>query len=416
MTVQPVVMVGFVPVALRSFAKLPSDSVVVIEEPDVVRKRDLVATAAETAVAYELIAWPYQLPGAADEFVNAHPRLRPLAVAPLQEYATPFAARLAERYGLPGAGYGAAQLLRDKELLRKVTAAAGIVNPESEPVSEPQDVRDFMAEHPGPVILKPANRQAAIGTKVLRHPSEVDEAWSECVVHDEGVMVPDRPIPLRMLVERYVTGHEYSVELLLDRGEPVFANVTDKVLFPGERPIELGHLVPAAVSDELRATLVEHTTTVLRSVGFGTGIVHCEWIVTGDGPCLVECAGRFAGDGIIELIERAYPVELVRGFWTLLAGRPLPAPLPERAERGAAVRFLNAEPGVVRSVEGLEEARAVPGVTMCDVSVRPGDAVRELRSSWDRIGSAIAVAATADEAMRQAGEALDRVEVKVLPA
>lgn len=408
-------MVGFVPVALRSLAKFqPDGTVIVVEEPDVVRKREVRPKVAEAPVARELVEWEYQLPGAADAFVNAHPDLRPAAVGPLQEYATPFAARLAERYGLPGAGFGAAQLLRDKGLLRRVTRAAGITNPASEPVSSPSEVRAFMAAHPGAVVLKPADRQGSVGTRVLHDATEVDAAWAECVVHDEGVMVPDRQVPVRMLVERFVSGRELSVEMLLDGGRPVFANVTDKLLHPGPRPIELGHAVPADIAADLREQLCDLTHQVLRAVGFGTGIVHCEWIVAPDGPYLVECAGRFAGDGIIELIERSYPVELVRSFWTLLKGQPLPQPLPASAERGAAVRFLAAEPGEVQGVDGLDEARAVDGVTACDVSVRPGDTVRELHSSWDRVGSAIAVAPTAAEAMRLAADALSKVELKVL--
>jgi biotin carboxylase len=416
MTDRPVVVMGFVPVALTSLAEFqPAGSVVVIEEPDVAQKRGARAKVADSPVARELIEWEYQLPGAADEFVNAHPDLRPAAVAPLQEYATPFAARLAERYGLPGAGLGAALLLRDKSLLRKVTGVAGIANPESAPVDSPRQVRDFMAANPGPAVLKPANRQAAVGTMIVRAAGDVDRAWAECVEQDEGVYVPDRPMPLQMLAERYLSGPEYSVEMLVDRGAPVFANVTDKVLYPGPRPIEAGHLVPADIPPELWAALIDQTAAVLRAVGFGTGIVHCEWIVVAGRPYLVECAGRFAGDGVIELVDRAYRVDMVPAFYALMKGEPLPRPLPRRAELGAAVRFLHVEAGEVLSIDGLDEARAVPGVTSCDVSVQPGDHVRELHSSWDRVGSAIACAPTAAEAMRRAQDALDRVQVKVAP-
>lgn len=415
MTEQPLVMVGFIPLALMSVATFqPGDPILIIEEPDVVRKRDVRAKMADAEVPCSLIEWPYQLPGAADEFFNAHPHLHPVAVTPMGEYATPFAARLAERHGLPGAGFGAAQLLRDKALLRMVTRAAGIANPESATVSGPADVRAFLAAHPGPVVLKPANRQGSVGTRVLHDPCEVDAAWAECLVHDEGVMVPDRPMPLHMLAESYVSGREFSVEALVERGRQVFANVTGKLLFPGPHPIELGHQIPADVPARLRDTLCELTARVLAAVGFGSGIVHCEWIVADDAVYLVECAGRFAGDGIIQLIEAAYPVQLIQGFWTVMKGRPLP-PLPRTAERGAAARFLRAEPGEVVSVDGLDDARAVPSVTWCDVGIKPGDTVAELRSSWNRIGAATAVAATPAEAMARAAEAIERIEVTVRP-
>jgi glutathione synthase/RimK-type ligase-like ATP-grasp enzyme len=175
MTDQPMIIVGFV-APLTSRSEFEDGSVILIDEPDVIRKRDIAGKMSGVPMLRELVSWEYQLPGAADEFFNAHPDLNPSMVVPLVEYATPFAARLAERYGVPGATSGAAQVLRDKSLLRKVTRAAGIANPMSRAVESPDDVRAFMAEFGGKVILKPANRQASLGTKALSSQDEVDQA------------------------------------------------------------------------------------------------------------------------------------------------------------------------------------------------------------------------------------------------
>jgi biotin carboxylase len=302
-----------------------------------------------------------------------------------------------------------AAVLRDKSLLRRVTAAAGVRNPESVTATGPADVRRFMAAYPGPVVLKPANRQASLGTIVLRETDDVDRAWHECVAMDEKVLVPDRAMPLHMLVERYVSGDEYSVEMLVHNGEPVFANVTEKTLYPGPRPIELGHVVPARVSDDVAATLRAGTVAVLRAVGFGTGVVHCEWILSDGTPYLVECAGRFPGDGIVELIDRAYSFHLAEGYFALMRGER-PPPLPTTAEHGAAVRFLQIDPGEITSVDGLDAAAALPGVVHVSVS-EPGARVDELRCSWDRPGSVMTCAATADDAMALAVKAIEQINV-----
>jgi biotin carboxylase len=414
MTDRPLIMVGFVP-PLPALAHLFADrSVILVEEPDVIRKRGVAEALAGSPMLRELLPVEYGLPGAADAFFNARPELDPALVAPLVEYATPFAARLAERYGRPGAGYGAALTMRDKSLLRKVTAAAGIRNPESVTVSGPDDVRAFMAGQPGPVVLKPANRQGSTGTEIVPTVSTLDEAWARCVPQDEGAMVPDRPFPLHMLCERYVRGHEYSVEMLVHQGEPVFTNITDKLLYPSARPVELGHLVPAELPERTAAQLRARTVEVLRATGFGSGVLHCEWIVDDEGPCLVECAGRFPGDGIVELIERAYPVELILSYFTVLRGERPPT-LPDRAQAATAVRFLAVEPGLVESVSGLEAAEALPGVAHASVSVRPGDEVRELRSSWDRVGSVLTRAATAGEAMKLAEQAAELIDIAIRP-
>ncbi|HEY0698078.1 MAG TPA: biotin carboxylase, partial [Micromonospora sp.] len=159
-----VLVAGFIRPVLKAMGEFQADgSVIVVDEPDVARKRDLAGAIADLPSIRELVEWEYQLPGAADTFFHRHRDLDVVAVVPVQEYAVPFAARLAERYGVPGATSGAAAILRDKHLLRVVTAAAGIANPVSEPVDDPDQVRDFARRHPGPLILKPANRQAAVG-------------------------------------------------------------------------------------------------------------------------------------------------------------------------------------------------------------------------------------------------------------
>ncbi|MFE1442274.1 ATP-grasp domain-containing protein [Streptomyces sp. NPDC058739] len=410
MTEQPWIIVGYVNV-LPYIKEFAPGSVIVVDEPDVIRKRDVKKALEGAGMLRELIEWEYQLPGAADEFYNTYPGLAPAVVAPLVEYATPFAARLAERYGVPGAGAGASQIMRDKSLLRRVSRAAGVLNPASAEVTSPQEVREFAAAHPGSLVLKPANRQASVGTKVLHDLDGLDAAWAECISQDEGSFVPDRERELRMLIEQFVRGDEFSVELLVHEGEVLFSNVTGKMLYPGPRPIERGHTVPAAgIPDELSELMVAQTETVIRSVGFGSGIVHCEWIVSDGRPYLVECAGRFPGDGIPMLIEEAYRINLAGAFYEVMQGRR-PEGLPQRAAGGAAVRFMDAAPGEVVSVDGADEAARLPGVLSLSMHLEPGDTVNELRSSWDRVGSVMTSGATSEEALRNAEAVVDAIRI-----
>ncbi|MFI9380004.1 ATP-grasp domain-containing protein [Kutzneria sp. NPDC052558] len=410
MTDRPIILVGFVS-ALKVLAEfLPEQSLIIIEEPDVVRKRDVRGHIADSKLVRELIEWEYQLPGSADTLLAARPDLTASAVVPLVEYATPCAARLAERLGVPGATLGAAELLRDKSLLRKVTRAAGVPNPVSEEVASPEEVVAFMAAHDAPVILKPANRQGAVGTQIVHDASSVPTVWAECTRHDEGVFVPDRDRAVRMLVEEYIVGHEYSVEMVVRDGQSLFFNVTDKLLYPGSRPIELGHVLPAAISGELADSLRDSTLAVLRAVGFHSGVVHCEWIVRDGTPYLVECAGRFPGDGIIEMIERAYGEPIGQHYFSVMRGLEPPV-LPTVAPQAAAVRFISVAPGEILSIDGLEEAKELPGVVSVGLAPGVGDVVPELRSSWDRPGSIMVLAPTAGEAVRLAEKAIDQVHV-----
>ena len=416
--IRPIVLVGYSGAWQHALAAHdPDGRYIFVEEPDVIRKRSLEDEIDGAGGAFALTGWEYQLPTAADRFYLAHRDLAPVAVIPVIEYGVPFAARLAERYGLPGAGFGAAQLLRNKRLLRLASSAAGVANPRSVPVSSPDEVRAFMVSCGRSVIVKPANRQASVGTQVVDRVEDIEAVWGECLEQDEGVVVPDRPMPLEMLVEEFVEGTEFSVEMIVSDGRPVIANVTQKLLFPGPKPVELGHLVPAPLPTRERKLLCGETRRMLDAVGFATGYVHCEWIVSRGLPHLVECAGRMPGDFIVPLIDRAWGVDSLSLFLAVMRGEPLGAEPPRFARGGAAIRYFAAEPGEVVSVSGLEAARAAEGVLQADVGVAPGDRTHAVASSWDRAGMVIAEARDSRAAMERAlaATALIRVDVVADP-
>jgi biotin carboxylase len=414
-SVAPVILIGFSRAWLNALERFqPEKSLVFIEEPDVVRKRDVPSEAADSKALRELIEWEYQLEGAADAFYHRHRELRPAAVVPVVEYSVPFAARLAERYGVVGAGYGAALLLRDKQLLRTVTAAAGIANPQFLPVTGPAEVKAFMAEIGGPIVLKPADRQASLGTKIVHDPADIDESWIECTDQDEGMFFPDRPIQLRMLAERFVRGDEFSVEMMVRGGQPFFGSATRKFLFDGPRPVERGHLVPADIEPELTERLLADTARVLDAVGMDSGFVHCEWIVEHGVPHLVECAGRLAGGGIMDLVGLAWQYDIFGQYWAMMRGEPL-SEVPKKAPRYAAAWLSHAPTGEVVSIDGVAEAEAAQGVRICSVAVEPGERIGELRSSWDRVALVKAEGATPAEALANAQHALGRITIKVRP-
>jgi biotin carboxylase len=381
-----IVFVGYNAAYLRAIdGHVPAGSVVVLEEPDIIRKRDLAGAAGRFDSLDRIVPVRYQQSGAAlgagVEFAAARPVA---AVVPGLEYAVPAAAALAGKLGLPGATEQAALALRDKIRLREVTSAGGVRNPRWREVHGPDDILAFAGD--GPVVLKPANRQASVGVQLL---DRVDaavaaQAWERTSAASEYEQIPDRALRWRYLVEERLDGPEYSVEALVRDGEVVFENVSAKTIVPGPYPIELGHLVPAPLDAATTAQFATAIRALVAATGFGTGILHAEWILTADGPALVECAGRCPGDHLIDLIDLAYGAKVRLTLIDLLAGRP--TVLPAEPLQAAAIRFLTAEPGTVTSVTGTDRARELPGVRDVAVDVDLGSVIGSWTSSWDRPG------------------------------
>ncbi|GAA2577474.1 hypothetical protein GCM10010399_03960 [Dactylosporangium fulvum] len=405
-------MIGFSEARVRALSRSAAEldlELVVFDDPDVCRKKRVPERAGRCPAVKGVVAARYVDSG---DFLAAirdeHDRAAFAAVYPGLEYTVVVAAQAAQRLSLRGAGVPAARVLRDKLLLRERAQANGLANPRWAEVRCAADVAAFLRES-GRVVLKPANRQASLGVQILGPGDDVDAAWAETVAADEDTLVPDDRPEWRFMVEELVVGDEYSVELLLDRGRPVFANVTAKSVQSGRYPVELGHVVPATLPGPGATSLVDATRTLVRAVGYDTGVVHAEWILTARGPVLVECAGRLPGDSIVELIDHAYGIDLSRALLHLLCAQPVP--LPRHPSRGAAIRFLTAAPGIVEDIRGAEIAHGRQGVVDCSITVAVGDRVTEVRNSWERIGHVMAVDTTAPAAEACAAAAAASVKV-----
>ncbi|MDQ3405092.1 MAG: ATP-grasp domain-containing protein, partial [Actinomycetota bacterium] len=371
-----VLFIGYNAAYLRAIdGKVPTGSVVVIEEPDIIRKRELANASTRFDCLDRIVAGSYQQSADVLDIAVGLNATRPvLAVVPGLEYAVPATAAVAAKLGLPGATEPAAQALRDKVRLREVAGAGGVRNPRWREVFGPDDILDFAGD--GPVVVKPANRQASVGVQLLDSVdrTSAEQAWARTSGASEYEQVPDRDLAWRFLAEERLRGPEYSIEALVRDGEIVFENVTAKSLIPGPYPVELGHLLPAPLDPPTQAAFGTALRALVAAIGFQTGILHAEWILDEDGPVLVECAGRCPGDYLIDLVDLAYDTRIRLTLIDLLAGRPVT--LPQAARQASAIRFLAAEPGTVTEIAGLDAAGELPGVHALEVDVEVGGDVR----------------------------------------
>ncbi|GAA2149841.1 hypothetical protein GCM10009760_43470 [Kitasatospora kazusensis] len=407
------VLVGYSPVMLGKLDELlPAGSVLVLEEPAVIAARGIREQIAGNRCVAALLPTPSQDEANPGRVAEALPRPAGVrVVVPVVEYGVVVAAALADAWDLPGAGLGAARVLRDKSLLRAAVDGTDIAQPGWALVTGPAEVEEFRARHGGECVLKPANRQASLGVQLLGPDDDIEAAWAHTTGADEPTLRAQYPDAARFLAEQRLRGPEVSVEALVTNGTIHFLNVTAKSVQDARYPVETGHALPADLPECLRNALGESLAALVKSTGFRTGVLHSEWILDGGQPHLVECAGRLPGGGITVLIDLAYDTHILRELLTVLDGRT-PA-VRDTAVTGAAVRFLTAPTGVVEGIDGVDEARACDGVRDLHLAVAPGAHVRATAtSSWDRAGFVIATGDGAGGAMRNAERAAGRIVIR----
>ena len=99
-------------------------------------------------------------------------RHRPRAILALAEIDVERAALLRGELGLPGLDTVAATVYRDKILMKVFARAAGIRVPEFAAVTTAGEIADFMAAHPGRVVVKPRGGSGSTGVYVLDTPEQ----------------------------------------------------------------------------------------------------------------------------------------------------------------------------------------------------------------------------------------------------
>jgi biotin carboxylase len=300
---------------------------------------------------------------------------------------------------------------QDKAAMRRRLAEAGISTTAHRVCESIEDTRLFAARCPDGMILKPVSGNGGTGVSLVRDPGEVAAAWQWATTSRTfapGAAGPGSAAePPRVLAEEYLTGREFSVETLSVRGEHQVLAVTGKHTTGAPHFVELGHDVSALVPEAEQTLLAAAAIDALDAIGYSWGPCHTELMLSENGAraTVVEINARQGGDQIWELVHLTTGWDMVTASMSVLGDGVLP-PDPGRAARGAAVRYLTADPGTVVAIEGVTDALAVEGVLRVGELCKLGHVVSPLGSSWDRLGYVIAVgpdtaaaAAAADRAV-----------------
>jgi cysteine synthase A len=329
-------------------------------------------------------------------------------VTTTSEFYVTTAAELGRCLGLPGNPPESVAVCRDKAALRRVFAAAGVAQPRFAVVADPGETLAAVAEAGLPCVVKPVDDTGSTDVRLCR---SVDEAAG----HVERLLrrelnVRGQPVVPRVLIEQFLDGPEYSVELFGFGNSTTCAGITAKQVTGSPWFVEAGHTYPAPVTARIARELERVARKAVAAAGIGLGATHTELVLTAAGPAVIEINARPAGGMIPELVQMVSGTQLVEQHLRTAAG--LPARVMPQPGGAAAIRFLLTDaPGVLSEVRGVAEARAIERVRQVVVTAEPGTAVRPPRDAYDRLGFVIAHAGSAEEAAAACERALAGLDV-----
>ena len=299
-------------------------------------------------------------------------------------------ARACEACRLPGVSYETAMKATDKGLMIEAFEENGVAHPWFFVAEDREAFERVLGEVTYPCIMKPTDNAGSKGVVKCSDRTELIARYAYSSQESRSGAV---------IIEEYMEGPEFSVEVLVLQGQPYVIQITDKLTTGEPFFVEMGHSQPTRQPAEQQEKIRDLAVRAVRAVGILEGPAHVEMILTKDGPKMVELGARLGGDCITtHLVPLSTGIDMVRETIEIACGKT--PKIDPAFSKGSAIRYLQGECGRrLKAVKGVEAARQVPGVRQVSITKEIGDVIGEIRNSSDRFGFVIAQGDTAQEAI-----------------
>ncbi|MBW2460061.1 MAG: ATP-grasp domain-containing protein [Deltaproteobacteria bacterium] len=278
------------------------------------------------------------------------------------------AARLRERWGMPGMTADTALGFRDKALMKQRVEAAGLRVPRSARAQTASEVRAAAEEIGYPLVVKPISGAGAADTFRVEDTAEL-----------EAVLGRVRHVP-EVSVEEYIEGEERTYDTVCIGGKPVYENVAHYL----PKPIEARHkqwISPVIITvrdldqPEIRRG-IELGRGVLGALGMDDGFTHMEWFSTPSGEAVFgEVGARPGGACIVPQMNYTSDIDLFREWARAVCWGAFEADTTRHYNCGITFKRAQGE-GRIQRITGLDAFRQRCGRWLVEDALLPVGAVR----------------------------------------
>lgn len=282
-------------------------------------------------------------------------------------------ARVAEKYGFPFYSVETAQWSTDKFQMKQRFMEGGVPCAKGRLVKSVSEVEDF--EYP--VIIKPRDNSGSRGVKLCRSKEELEASMSEAFEVSKLDTV---------LVEEFIEGPEYSIESLHYDGKSEVIQFTEKKTTEFPYNVELGHIQPANISEDIKQQIREIVARIGRALHFENCPSHTELKINERGVFVIETSPRLGGDYITStLTPLSTGINVEDGLLRIALGDKIE--IEPKQIQYSGVRFFAFEEGsVIKHVPDTDFVKGWPHVVDFSFNLKEGEKVNRITSSLNRYG------------------------------
>jgi biotin carboxylase len=227
-----------------------------------------------------------------------------------------------------------------------------------------------------PVLVKPADSSGARGITICEGAEQLKAACEKA---------KDFSKTGKILVERYLTGREVTVNWLFQDGNYYLTCVGNRHVKnnqDGVIPLPTGYTYPASVTDYYRHIIEPKAKEMFSSVGIKNGIMFMQCKVEGNECIVYDIGYRLTGTQEYKNIAATCgydPMQMMIYF--ALTGKMAEKSVenlinPNLGKYTYNVSFLT-KPGEISKITGIEELKDIPGYIDAVVAHYPGEIITE---------------------------------------
>ena len=314
--------------------------------------------------------------------------------------------RLNDELGLSGISRKTALRVTNKHLMREAFEKYGAPSPKSMCFADVEVAWvAFITNFTGDCILKPSRNSGSRGVAKIQADIKKDEfaflfEISKVESRDNTVML-----------EQFIDGPEFSVEIIVWDGKVNVLTVTDKKTTGAPHFVELGHNQPSIFPAEIVEKVKAAAVVGVKSLKVNNCACHAEVKVQNSEAYLMEIGARLGGDFIsTELTHLSTGIDMVAAAINCALGIE-PNLVPMETQNGVCIRYFCPKPGKLMGINNIEILND-PRVYLWEIYHKVGDVIPEVTSSLCRSGHVIVKERTPQKAIEFADSIIKGVELK----
>lgn len=329
-------------------------------------------------------------------------------IHPCSEVAMNVMGRINDELHLSGVSRKQAVVATNKHLMREAFKQGGAPSPISILAKSAEDAWEQFRNFDCDGILKPSRNSGSRGiSKVFKSVTSKDDF----IRNYEIALEESRDHSV--LIEQFIEGPEFSVEVIVWNGNINVLTVTDKKTTEAPHFVELGHNQPSCFPEDTVAIIKDAAVKGVKTLGVDKCACHAEVKVMNGKAYLMEVGARMGGDFISTVLTRlSTGIDMAAAAIDCALGIE-PDLIPKAEPQGVCIRYFCPKPGKLMNISNTEVLDN-PHIYESEIYCKAGDEIPEVTSSLCRSGHVIVTEETPQKAIKLAEKLISEVKFETV--